>query len=67
MTSLREWWRETARPPTAYYRYGMLTCHYCGEALCFPTPSLNLDRVASAHYARAWRKHAEITRARAAL
>jgi hypothetical protein len=65
--SLREWYRETVRDPRCFYLYGSLTCSYCGETLCFPVPGLDLDRVASAHYARAWRAHGAITKARAAL
>jgi hypothetical protein len=66
--SLREWYRETVREPLTHRSaHGMLRCSYCGEALCFPVSGLDLDRVAAAHYARAWRTHALITRVGATL
>lgn len=62
------WMREVTRQPlTSVAASGALQCSYCGEVLCFPVPGLDLDRVARAHYAKAWRHHAAITRHRASL
>lgn len=62
------WLRETIREPHAHLAAdGSWDCSYCGKTLCVPVPGLDLDRVARAHYARAWRGHAAITHQRRSL
>jgi hypothetical protein len=66
--TLTTWLRETTRDPLRHAdQRGCLVCSYCGETLCYPVPGLDLDRVARAHYANSWRKHAVVTEGRGSL